>query len=200
MARKIPNDSTTFESYINKTDSTTESKQLLANEWKDAFSFKINKSQGYDDISFKSPGYDDINLNVLIKCFSSFCEPLKYLFNLSTETGVFPIDLKISKGIPIWKADNKSKNMPISVLPWFSKILKGIMYNQLYQYLMITAPRKCLILSIEVFFQLSFFKKLTDNNYMLFARLKELCQNFFWKDLVKSVCNFNELSQKNSFI
>ena len=37
-----------------------ETKQLLTNELKDTFfSFKINKSPGCDDISFKNPGYDD---------------------------------------------------------------------------------------------------------------------------------------------
>lgn len=134
MARKIPNDSTTFESYIKKTDSTTESKQLLANELKDAFSFKISKSQGYDDISFKSPGYDDINLNVLIKCFSSFCEPLKYLLNPSIEKGIFPDDLKIAKVTTIYKAGDKrdlSNYRSISVLSFFLKFLKRIMYNRL---------------------------------------------------------------------
>ena len=78
LASKIPNASTTFESYIKKTDSIMETKQLSINELKDAFfSLKINKSPGYDDISF----------NVLKKCFSSLCEPLKYLFNLSIIKG-----------------------------------------------------------------------------------------------------------------
>ena len=60
MASKIPNSSTTFDAYKNKPDSTMETKQLLTNELKDNFStFKINKSLGYDEISFKNPGYDD---------------------------------------------------------------------------------------------------------------------------------------------
>ena len=59
-------------------DSTMETKQLSINELKDAFfSLKTNKSPGYDDISF----------NVLKIFFSSLCEPLKYLFNLSIEKG-----------------------------------------------------------------------------------------------------------------
>ena len=99
------------------------------NELKDAFfSLKINKSPGYDDISF----------NVLKKCFSSLCEPLKYLFNLSIEKGIFPDDLKIAKVTPIYKTDdisNLSNYRPISVLSCFSKILERIMYNRLYQYL-----------------------------------------------------------------
>ena len=72
LASKIPNASTTFESYINKPDSIMKTKQLTMNKLKDtSFSLKINKSPGYDDISF----------NIAKKCFSSLCEPLKYLFN-----------------------------------------------------------------------------------------------------------------------
>ena len=106
-----------------------ETKQLLVNELKDAFfSLKINNSPHYDDISF----------NVLTKCFSSFCKPLKYLFKLLIGNGIFPDDLKIAKVNPIYKADNKSKlnnYRPIYGLPCFSKILKQIMHNCLYQYL-----------------------------------------------------------------
>ena len=129
LASKIPNASTTFESYINKPDSIMKTKQLSMNELKDAFfSLNINKSPGYDDISF----------NVVKKCFNSLCEPLKYLFNLSIEKGIFPDDLKIAKVTPIYKADDKSdlsNFRPISVLSCFSKILERIMYNRLYQYL-----------------------------------------------------------------
>ena len=128
MASKITNPSTTVESYINKPDSIMETKQLSMNELKDAFfSLKINKS----------PGYDDISSNVLKKCFSSLCEPLKCLFNLSLEKGNFCDDLKIAKVTPIYKADKKSdlsNYRPISALSCFSKILVRIMYNRLYQY------------------------------------------------------------------
>ena len=99
LASKIPNASTTCESYINKPDSIMETKQFSMNELKDAFFLlKINKNPGYDNISF----------NVLKKCFHSLCEPLKYLFNLSIEKGIFPDDLKIAKVTPIYKADDKS--------------------------------------------------------------------------------------------
>ena len=127
LASKIPNASTTFESYISKPDSIMKTKQLSMNELKDAFfSLKINKSPGYDDISF----------NVVKRCFSSLCKPLKSLFNLSIEKGIFPDDLKIAK--VIYKADDKSNvsnYRPISVLSCFSKILERTMYNRLYQYL-----------------------------------------------------------------
>ena len=129
LASKILNASTTFESYINKPDSIMKTKQLSINALKDVFfSLKINKGPGYHDISF----------NVLKKCFSSLCEPLKYLFNLSIEKGIFPDELKIAKVTPIYNADDKSdlsNYRPISVLSCFSKILERIMHNRLYQYL-----------------------------------------------------------------
>ena len=81
LASKIPNASTTFESYLNYILLWKQSNSRWMNELKDAFfSLKINESPGYDDISF----------NVLKKCFSSLCEPLKYLFNLTIKKGNFP--------------------------------------------------------------------------------------------------------------
>ena len=65
------------------------------------------------------------------------CEPLKYLFNLSNEKGVFPDDLKIVWVTPIYKGKDSSdvsNYRPVSMLPWFSKILERIMYNRLYKY------------------------------------------------------------------
>ena len=88
-----------------------ESQPLSINELKDAFfSLKINKSPGHDGVSF----------NLIKKCFGELCEPLKYLFNLSIVTGIFPDDLKIPKASPICKADNScniGNYRPISVLP-----------------------------------------------------------------------------------
>ena len=85
----------------------------------------------------KRPGYSDISFNVLKKCFSSLCEPLMYLFNLSIKRGIF-LDVKITQVTPIYKVDDKSNLSNyrlISVLSCFSKILERIMYNGLYQYI-----------------------------------------------------------------
>ena len=62
-----------------------ETKPLSINELKDSF---------YSLKSNKSPSYNDSSYNVIKKCFGRLCEPLKYLFNLSTEKGVFQDDLK----------------------------------------------------------------------------------------------------------
>ena len=99
------------------------------NELKEAFlSLKINKSPGYDDISF----------NVVRNCFGPLLKPLMAIFKLSLHKGCFPEELKIARVTPIYKADDVNEignYRPISVLPCFSKILERIMYNRFFKYL-----------------------------------------------------------------
>ena len=80
LAKQIPESENTFESYPVKTSATMQHKSVSRNELRDVFfSLKLNKSPGYDEISF----------NVVKKCLSKLCETLKHVFNLSIETGVF---------------------------------------------------------------------------------------------------------------
>ena len=106
-----------------------ESQPLSINKRKDAlFSLKINKSPCHDGVSF----------NVIKKCFGELCEPVKYLFNISINEGMFPDDLKFSKVTLIYKTDNSSNVSnyePVSVLPCFCKRQEWIMYNRLKKYL-----------------------------------------------------------------
>ena len=115
--------------YIKKHDTTQPEKVISVNELKDAFfSLKINKSTGYDDISF----------NVVKKCFGVLHKPLLHIFNLSLQTGIFPDKLKIARVTPLFKGGENyelGNYRPISVLPCFSKILEKIIYNRLYKYL-----------------------------------------------------------------
>ena len=98
---------------------------IIVNELKDAFfSIKTNKC----------PGHVEINFNVTRSCFGELYVPSQYLLNLSFEKGIFPNDLKIAKVTPIFKAGNNtelSNYRPIFVLPCFSKILEGVIYNRL---------------------------------------------------------------------
>ena len=63
---------------------------------------------------------------------------LKYLFDLSLQSGVFLDLMKIAIVSPIFKTGDTSDISncgPISVLPCFSKIFERVMYNHLYKYL-----------------------------------------------------------------
>ena len=129
LAKNIQKYSINFESFMKTYDSTQAESALTINELKDAFfSLQINKSHGYDEISF----------SVVRNCFDPLLKPLMFIFNLSLQKRSFPDELKIVKVIPVFKADDVNElgnYRPISVLPCFSKILERIMYNRLFKYL-----------------------------------------------------------------
>ena len=130
LARKIPTPSKPFESFLKKTSATLPERFLTMNELKDAFfALKMNKSAGADEISF----------NVIKNCFGELSDILRYIFDLSLQTGTFLDPLKIAKVTPVSKTGDLkeiSNYRPISVLPCFSKILERIMHNRLYSYLL----------------------------------------------------------------
>ena len=71
-----------------KNSSTLPERCLIINELKDAFfSLKMNKSTGADEICF----------NVVRSCFGELSDILRYVFDLSLQTGIFPDSLKIAK-------------------------------------------------------------------------------------------------------
>src|SRR6218665_2412874 len=64
--------------------------------------------------------------------------PLTSIINSSFKHGLLPTDLKIAKIMPIFKAGDKNlitNYRPISVLPFFSKIMEKLMANRLTAYL-----------------------------------------------------------------
>ena len=128
VEKQIPDSKNTFESYLVKTSAKMQHKPVSINELRDVFfSLKLKKS----------PGYHEVSVNVAKKCFSELCEPLKYVFNLSIETGMFPDKLKIAPVSPVYKTGavgDLTNYRLISVLPCFPKILKRIMYNCLLSY------------------------------------------------------------------
>ena len=65
-------------------------------------------------------------------------DSLVYLFNTSLETSRFPDPWKIARVSPIFKDGDKTEKSnyrPISLLPGVSRILKKLVFNQLYRYL-----------------------------------------------------------------
>ena len=77
------------------------------------FSLEINKSVGHVDISY----------NIFRKYFGELCTPLKHIFNLPFENGIFTNKLKIEKVTPTCKIGNGgdlSNHRPIFYASVFS--------------------------------------------------------------------------------
>src|SRR6218665_2475717 len=71
-------------------------------------------------------GLDDIKSTLISPVIELIADPLSDIFNCSLKTGVDPVLLKTAKVIPIYKQGHKddvSNYRPISILPYFSKIL-----------------------------------------------------------------------------
>ena len=87
LAKNIEVSSIDFRSYIKEHESVQSEGDLTVNEFEAFFSLKINKSSGYNGISF----------NVVKNCFGSLIKPLMYIFNLFLAKGIFPDDRKIAR-------------------------------------------------------------------------------------------------------
>ena len=126
LASSIPVSSKVFKQFMNVSKTVLQEYALQDQELEEAFnSLKPNKSTGFDDIS-----------SCVVKfCASVIFNPLKYIFNLSLQTGIFPNEMKIARVSPTFKKGEElffTNYRPISELPYFSKLLERIMYNRLY--------------------------------------------------------------------
>ena len=73
----------------------------------------------------------------ILKLLINFSSQLTELFNLSFSRGVFPLILKTSKIIAVYKKDSKLKRSnywPIFLLSNIDKVLERLMYNRLYNF------------------------------------------------------------------
>ena len=85
-----------------------------------------------------STGHDNVSSIVVKKTILNIADPLTHIFNSSLRVGVVPNSLKVAKVVPIYKSgpkDQFSNYRPISVLPFFSKLLEKIVNNRLVEYL-----------------------------------------------------------------
>ena len=130
LAKNIRNPLISFDSFLKRVNTTLPSQSLSKKELKDNFLFSLKTN--------KSPGADEINFNVIKHCFGELCGPYKYLFDSSLQNGVFPGIMIIAIVLPVFKTGitaDVSNYPPVSVFPYFSKILERVMYNHLYKYL-----------------------------------------------------------------
>ena len=85
-----------------------------------------------------APGFDELPAFLMKQCSKLFIKPLCHVLSLSIRQGVFPIELKLAKVLPIYKSDDKRqlKNYrPISVLPFISKIFEKIVADSVIDFL-----------------------------------------------------------------
>ena len=129
LASMMPESQTKFDQYLNPHQKLMDEANLTDDEIKEALRrLKPNKS----------PGYDNISSSVINETSDILFTPLKCIFNLSLQQGIFPENLKIARVSPIYKKKEEfllSNYRPISALPCFSKLLERIMYNCLFKYL-----------------------------------------------------------------
>ena len=110
---KIPISSISFKHFLHEDYLSLEEKPITDNELNEAIKiFKPKKSFGYDDI------YSDVIQHISQSVF----ELLKYVCNLSLETGIFLAQLKMTKVAPLFKKGANASvdnHGPISVFPYF---------------------------------------------------------------------------------
>ena len=125
----IPELQKKFDQYLNPHQTLMGEANLTDDEIEEALrSLKPNKC----------PGFDNISSNVVNETSDIFFTPLKYVFNLLLQQGIFPENLKIAKVSTIYNKDEEfllTNYRPISVLLCFCKLLERIMYNRLFKYL-----------------------------------------------------------------
>lgn len=86
----------------------------------------------------KATGLDKISARLFRECADLVASSLCCIFNGSIVSGIFPVEWKCSKVIPLFKQGERSdlnNYRPISIIPVVAKVFERIVYNQLYEYL-----------------------------------------------------------------
>ena len=95
-------------------------------------------------VSKKSQDINEISSFLIKQIKSEIAAPLTHVFNLSFENGIFPVNMKTSKTIPVFKNSDippqpspheMSNFRPISIVNCFSKILECLMSTRLISFL-----------------------------------------------------------------
>lgn len=78
-----------------------------------------------------------LNPELIKAALPVIAEPLVSIINIIIETGHFPNALKLSRVVAIFKKGNKQNvedYRPISMVPWFSKIIESILAKRITDY------------------------------------------------------------------
>jgi hypothetical protein len=86
----------------------------------------------------KTLDVNGISVDFISNFAFTLSRPQQHIFSLSLSTGKVPVQLKIAKVIPVFKAGDRSvmdNYHPISLLNAFSKVLERVVHNRLSAYL-----------------------------------------------------------------
>ena len=84
-----------------------------------------------------STGTDGISNKLIKTAKNELIKPLTIIINQMLHTGIFPEPLKLSKAVPLYKANDQmllSNYRPIALLPSLSKIFEYVLLEQLTSY------------------------------------------------------------------
>ena len=85
-----------------------------------------------------SAGHDELPPFVAKSSIDEYIEPLTHLINEFLRTGICPSELKLARVVPIFKSGDPSlltNYRPISILSFFSKVFKRIVYHYLFDFI-----------------------------------------------------------------
>lgn len=85
-----------------------------------------------------SPDCVDMDMILVKNTIELVIEPFTYICNLSFSSGVFPVNMKTAKVIPLYKNGDKnvfSNYRPVSLLPQFSKIFEKLFVTRLDKFI-----------------------------------------------------------------
>ena len=132
LAQNIPPTNLNFHHYLNNVVPPINSLFFKPTDTQEIVSICNSLKSG------TSGGFDDIKSDVVKSVKELIAYPLTHIFNCSLTSGIVPDKLKIARVVPIYKSGKTnifSNYRPISVLPFFSKILERIVHKRLYNFI-----------------------------------------------------------------
>ena len=129
LAAQIPKSGPSFHKYL--PEANKECIFLIPTDEREIRNIILN-------IRNSAPGYDGISLKCIYPVIDTLVTPLTYITNLSLIEGIFPSELKIAQVLPLYKNNDPmlfNNYRPLSLLPFFSKLFKRLMYNRLIDFI-----------------------------------------------------------------
>jgi len=130
LAEKIPTSPNTYDKYMKTSCTNSLALYLTTPDEIINISHTIKATH--------SSGLDGIDPTIALAYIKLVAKPLAEIINCSLTTGIVPFELKSAKIVPIFKQGKKediTNYRPISILPFFTKILEKIMYDRLNNHL-----------------------------------------------------------------